>query len=85
MADPNYQPVSKSKFDLLKENFKTDSKDYLVVSMRLLFDNPKGVTVNLKKDDTLALADRLEAEGFDWAENVYSRSGYAEMLESLKE
>ena len=79
MADPNYQPVSKSKFDALKEGFKADSKAYLVLSVRLLFDNPKGDTVNLKKDDTLALADRLQLAGPDW-----SRSDYAEMLESLK-
>ena len=80
MADPNYQPVSKSEFDLLKEEFKTASKDGLVTGMRRLFDNPHGETVNLKKDDTLALADRLQDEGFSW-----SRSGYVEMLESLKE
>ena len=80
MADPNYQPVSKDNFDSLKEGFKTFSKSSLVDIMRVLFDAPEGETVNLKKDDTLNLADRLEAEGPDW-----SRTDYVEMLESLKE
>ena len=80
MASPNYQPVSKDKFDALKDKFKTYSKPYLVAAMRRLFDNPEGETVNLKKDDTLALADRLETEASYW-----SSSGYAEALESLKE
>ena len=79
MPDPNYQPVSKSEFDLLKDEFKTASMDALVTGMRRLFDNPHGTTVNLKKYDTLDLADRLEAEKY------WSRSNYAEMLDSLKE
>ena len=80
MASPNYQPVSKSKLDLLEEKFKTASRDYLVVAIRWLFDEPEGETVNLKKDDTLYLADRLSSEG-----PVWPRSIYVEMLESLKE
>ena len=63
MADPNYQPVRKDKFKELKASFAIFSKDELVTGMRALFDEPEGVTVMLKKDDTLNLADRLEAEG----------------------
>ena len=85
MTSPNYQPVSKSYFAFLKEEFKTATKNQLVARMRTLFDETEGETVNLKKDDTLALADRLEADGFDWAENVHSRPGYVKILESLKE
>ena len=80
MASPNYQPVSKSKFDLLKDSFKTATRSQLIGGIRDLFDHADGATVNLKKDDTLALADRLETEASYW-----SRSGYAEALESLKE
>ena len=83
MASPNYQPVSKSRFNLLKESFKTDSKDALVVDIRWLFDDPEGETVNLKKDDTLALADSLQDEGPDFS--LSKRVDYVEMLESLKE
>ena len=63
MASPNYQPVPKVRFNALKEAFKTASKYDLVIEMRVLFHVPEGETVNLKKDDTLALADRLEGEG----------------------
>ena len=80
MASPNYQPVSKDRFNALKESFKAAPKDRLVLRMRTLFRVAEGETVNLKKDDTLALADRLEAEGLNW-----SRTDYVEMLESLKE
>ena len=80
MASPNYQPVGKNRFNELKELFTTLDKSLLVMNMRGLFDDPQGETFNLKKDDTLALADLLQAEGPDW-----SRANYVEMLESLKE
>ena len=73
MADPNYQPVRKDKFKELKASFAIYSKDELVTGIRGLFDEAEGQIVMLKKDDTLNLADRLEAEGPGW-----SRSGYAE-------
>ena len=88
MASPNYQPVSKSKFDVAKGGVPDSASPriHLAAGIRALFDEPEfeAKQVNLKKDDTLALADRLEAEGGE----IFSfneRAIFVEMLESLKE
>ena len=80
MANPDYEAVGKIELDVLKDVFPLASKDELVTRIRQLFDDPSGELVYLKKKDTLALADRLQAEGEDW-----SRSDYVEMLDSLTE
>ena len=90
MASPNYQAVKKNKFVALIEEFKTAPKARLVIEMRALFDDAKvpiavliGKLVYLKKDDTLALADRLQADETHFS--LSTRANYVEMLESLKE
>ena len=80
MTKPDYEAVSKDQFEYLKDNFKTADKDRLVAEIRGLFDDPEGELVYLKKKDTLALADRLEAVRFE-----FLRSMYVEMLDSLTE
>ena len=65
---------------MLQASIETLSKTQLVAIMWGLFDKPEGETINLKKDDTLVLAARLQAEGPNW-----SRSDYDEMIDSLKE
>ena len=94
MTKPDYEAVSKTKFDELKDSFKTADQDVLVNEIRRLFDDAEGElpdrdvpAVYLKKSDTLALADRLEAEtSWGWSGSVSkSRSDYVEMLDSLTE
>ena len=89
MAKPNYQPVLKGKFNALKEDFDVAPRDQLVAEMRGLFGDVEfpvtalpGELIYLKKDNTLALADRLQADKTDFSFSV--RVDYADMLESLK-
>ena len=82
MTKPDYEPVSKAKFEELKESFKTADKFELINGIRSLFDDAyEGESVYLKKIDTLALANRLQHEGFFQR----TRSEWVEMLESLTE
>ena len=82
MTKPVYDNVSKAKFEELKDNFKGDDKAELVNGIRSLFDDAyEGESVYLKRDDTMRLADRLEASSFI----QQPRSDWVEMLDSLTE
>lgn len=88
MTKPVYEPVSRAKFEDLKDSFRTDSRNKLAADIRSLFDDDyEGESVYLKKNDTLALADRLQDaqnEG-ETGPNDWAMSDWVEMLDSLTE
>ena len=80
MTKPDYEAVGKARFEELMAAFKVAPLKQLIAGIRGLFDGAEGELIYLKKGDTLALADRLQVEGSGW-----SRTEYAEALDSLKE